>query len=206
MFQLNFHQTHPINNFSPTFCARKLVLKEVTNYTEKLKINKIIEDELNKEFYKNCQPHLPHFIKAFSSKVERFFNILTTPFLDIKKLDILGLYDENSKIVGGVIGRKLTKNYHVGGLFLDDSIKRTKDSPRALIMIMNKIKDIAKKRNAQIISCDVYRNAYSTRRLYKKAGFKEVNKKSPYDSLLTIDLEVKTKDFGKNLSLKTFKK
>ncbi len=204
MIQTNYPNLSTNFKCSPSFCARKLVLQEATSYIEKLKINKKIENAISTEFYKTCQTDLPYFFRYFSEKAEKFLNLLTTPFIEIKNFDVIGLYDEKSKLIGGFIGKKIMRQYRICGLYIDKEIKRTKDAPKALILMMNKIKELAQKKHLNIISCDVYRNALSTRRLYKKAGFEEINNKGLFDSLITIDLTVPTQNLGQNINVKKF--
>lgn len=190
--------------YAPSFCARKFVVQEVSSYVEKLKINKKIENAISREFYEHCQTEFPKFFRYISEKMEKFLNLLTTPFLEIKKYDIVGIYDENKNLLGGFMGKKIMRQYCICGLYIDRKIQRTKDAPKALIMMMNKIKELAQNKHLSIISCDVYRNAHSTRRLYKKVGFEEVNTKGLFDSLITIDLIVPTKKLGQNIDVKKF--
>lgn len=203
MIQLNVNQ----NKYIPSFQGRNLVIKEAESYVEKLRVNRKIEKAINKEFYENCQRDFPRWVRIASEKLENFFNLITTPFFDIKNFDVHAIYDENKKILGGFMGKKFMRQYHIGGLFIDKELRRTKDSMQALGLMMEKIKELANQKKLPLITCDAYREARSTISLYRKVGFKESKVgKFINDSLITLDLEVPTKDLGRGIDFFKYKK
>ena len=184
---------------TPTFCGRELVVRKANSYLESLRIGRKIDLALTEEFYRTNQLNFPKFIRKMSIKVENFGNLITTPILDIRKADVHGIFDENGKILGGFVGKEFMKSYHICGLFLDKTIKRTKDSAKAMFTIIEQIKENAQKKNLKTISCTAYRTATPTIRLYKKAGFKEVPTLLQDFDNYSINLQAKANELGNNL-------
>ena len=156
-----------------------------------------MENALIEEFYRINQLMLPKCIKKFFIKIENLFNILTTPFFSIKQKDVVGVFDEQGNIHGGFLGFKCMKRYQVYGLFLDEKIKRTKHSPVVLKSILEKIKTLAENKKMKIVSCEAYKQARSTIRLYKKAGFKEIKYRDIYSPTITLHADIA--ELGKNI-------
>ena len=64
---------------------------------------------------------------------------------------------------------------------------------------MENVKKIAQKHKVKVISCEAYKKAPTTIKLYKKAGFKENLIKSYDEDSLSVKLFVKLDEFGLNL-------
>lgn len=200
MTQLIYSNNFYSSCFSPTFCGRNFVVRESKTYFEKLKINRKLDLELTREFYRVNQVNVPKWIKDASIKLENFFNLLTTPFISIKERDVFGVFDEKGKILGGFIGYEHMKRYQICGLFLENSIRRKKETPMILKSIVQNIKNSAENKKLNLITCEAYKKALPTLRLYKKAGFSpmlENRFKDMYST--TISLYAKVAEFGANI-------
>ena len=139
-------------------------------------------------------------IKKFSIKLENFFNLLTTPFISINEKDVYGVFNKKGEICGGFIGCQEMKRYQICGLFLDEAIKRKKETPEILKSILQNIKTLVENKKLKVITCDAYKNALSTIRLYKKAGFKPMStNKTNYMYSTTISMYAKTNDLNVNI-------
>lgn len=183
-----------------SFGGRKFVVREVGNYFQKLKINYQIEKEVCHEYYSVNQQFFPKIVRAISEKIDNFVQLLDQPLCEIKKTDIWGIFNESGKLMGAISAKKNMKQYYISGLYFDKGLKRTKFVKEVFCELINKIKEKAQERELPLISCNAYKRALPTVRLYKKLGFREVKKLSG-NSLYSdsLDLEVKTSELGKNL-------
>ena len=188
-----FHQSAPIN-----FCGHNYTIRAAKNYLEKIKVTYKADNEISESFYKLYQKSLPKWIAKPLQKIEKFINFVTMFPTEFAKKDIQCVINEEGKIVGSVSAEKIMRSYHIYNLYLDDTIKNTKDSPKVLTLIVNKIKELAEQKHISTVSCQVYDKAKSLIRLYEKAGFKAIKLPTHLKSHLVIDMEAKTKDLGLN--------
>lgn len=198
---LNIHNSYNYNTKAPkiSFGGQKFVVRKAQSHLEKLKINLKSDIAMNEFFYATQQPHLPNWVRKISKFIDNIACAITQPIIDIRKHDVIGVFNSENKILGGVYGVKKLGFYEITGLFLDKSLRGTKHSPQILKDILGEIKKIAQQRKIPCIHCQTYKTALARIRLYKKAGFKEFKPIHSLDSPLVVNLVAKTEDLNLNI-------
>lgn len=185
-----------VNSSVPSFCGYQFVIRKAKNYAEKFKVSRNADLAITDNFYKLYQQNWPKWFRSLSQKIENFLNLITMFPTSFRNADVLCVVDKDNKIVGGVFSEKINRRYHVFNLYLDESVKKTKEVPQILKEMIIKIKARAKEQHINFVSCQVYDRALPLIRLYKKAGFREVEFPPELRKLNVIDMETTTKELG----------
>ena len=192
----NNYSNQLFNCSFPSFCGQQFAVREAKNYAEKFRVSRNADLAITDNFYKLYQQNLPKWFRGLSQKIENFLNLVTMFPTEFRKADVLCVVNKENKIVGGVFAEKINRRYHVFNLYLDESVKKTKAVPQILKDMLEQIKKQAKERKLHFVSCQVYDRALPLIRLYKKAGFREVEFPPELRKLNVIDMETTTKELG----------
>lgn len=192
----NNYSNQLFNCSFPSFCGQQFVVRKAKNYAEKFRVSRQADLSITDDYYKLYHQNMPKWFNKLSKKIENFLNLVTMFPTEFRKADVLCVVNKENKIVGGVFAEKINRRYHVFNLYLDESVKKTKAVPQILKDMLEQIKKQAKERKLHFVSCQVYDRSKPLIRMYKKAGFREVEFPPELRKLNVIDMETTTKELG----------
>ena len=188
-FKRNFHLP-AMADIMDRFTRSGARFERLTSFNEKKDFIRIFIEEVYKKRNENK--------KGLSLILEKIRKI--SDQLHYKKFskvtEIEAIKDSEGKVIGG-FGFRINNDYmELGAFFLDSATRGTEKGKELVLLIVQRIKQIAIEKNADKIYCNVYKDAKGLREMYHALGFRP---ESQQISKKFIDLEVLTKDFGADI-------